>query len=483
MTEVHNSSALYELKEHGLISYPGAEEEWSTEIFRNKFEVSITDMSDTLEFDMVHIDCSFANAIRRILIAEVPSISIERVYLFQNTSVMPDEVLCHRLGLVPLAIVPRHLIFPSRSLPETDELTEFNPMEHVVFDFKVSFKKSDLKGCSESSGKEFISEFNIPSVRSLAVYSSELKWVPLPGQEELFGADQPTVVSPHILINKLAVGDEIEARCVAVKGVGRDHAKFSPVAAAYYKFLPVIKLLRHIEGDEARLLQRSFARGVIGIDPKTERAYVLNARLDNGSREHMRHPQFRDDAVFVGVDSSHCIFTVESIAPTQRPPARLVRSAIEVMIEKCGHYLAIMDKPGFGDVVVEGVDPVTPAGDRKLETGSFHSRLNDRDVGLEVAHMSRDKRRVTYTFHGEDHTLGLALRYCILHSTKATFCGYCVPHPLEDKIHFDVQVKNGSAHDTLREGLLCLRDCFVHIKLAFKSALQSFRKDLSDQKK
>ncbi|OON14435.1 RNA polymerase Rpb3/Rpb11 dimerization domain protein, partial [Opisthorchis viverrini] len=264
MTEVHNSSALYELKEHGLISYPGAEEEWSTEIFRNKFEVSITDMSDTLEFDMVHIDCSFANAIRRILIAEVPSISIERVYLFQNTSVMPDEVLCHRLGLVPLAIVPRHLIFPSRSLPETDELTEFNPMEHVVFDFKVSFKKSDLKGCSESSGKEFISEFNIPSVRSLAVYSSELKWVPLPGQEELFGADQPTVVSPHILINKLAVGDEIEARCVAVKGVGRDHAKFSPVAAAYYKFLPVIKLLRHIEGDEARLLQRSFARGVIG---------------------------------------------------------------------------------------------------------------------------------------------------------------------------------------------------------------------------
>ncbi|OON23320.1 RNA polymerase Rpb3/Rpb11 dimerization domain protein [Opisthorchis viverrini] len=219
------------------------------------------------------------------------------------------------------------------------------------------------------------------------------------------------------------------------------------------------------------------------IDPKTERAYVLNARLDNGSREHMRHPQFRDDAVFVGVDSSHCIFTVESIAPTQRPPARLVRSAIEVMIEKCGHYLAIMDKPGFGDVVVEGVDPVTPAGDRKLETGSFHSRLNDRDVGLEVAHMSRDKRRVTYTFHGEDHTLGLALRYCILHSTKATFCGYCVPHPLEDKIHFDVQVKNGSAHDTLREGLLCLRDCFVHIKLAFKSALQSFRKDLSDQKK
>lgn len=96
--------------------------------------------------------------------------------------------------------------------------------------------------------------------------SSELKWVPLPGQNEIFTGDNlPSPVSSQILINKLTVGDEIEARCLAVKGLGRDHAKFSPVAAAFYKFLPMIKLLRTVEGEEALKLQKCFVSGVIGV--------------------------------------------------------------------------------------------------------------------------------------------------------------------------------------------------------------------------
>lgn len=42
------------------------------------------------------------------------------------------------------------------------------------------------------------------------------------------------------------------------------------------------------------------------------------------------------------------------------------------------------------------------------------SHLNGREVGLEVVHITHDKSRATFTFFGEDHTLGLALRYCIL---------------------------------------------------------------------
>lgn len=76
---------------------------------------------------------------------------------------------------------------------------------------------------------------------------------------------------------------------------------------------------------------------------------MLDPRLDNGSREHLRHPEFRDERViFVGVNASHCIFTVESIAPDHRPPARLVRDGIDIMIGKCLHYLAITETPGFG---------------------------------------------------------------------------------------------------------------------------------------
>jgi DNA-directed RNA polymerase I and III subunit RPAC1 len=59
-----------------------------------------------MEFDLVGVDASIANAFRRILIAEVPSMAIETVYVFNNTSVIQDEVLAHRLGLIPIKADP-----------------------------------------------------------------------------------------------------------------------------------------------------------------------------------------------------------------------------------------------------------------------------------------------------------------------------------------------------------------------------------------
>ena len=59
-----------------------------------------------MEFDLIGVDASIANAFRRILIAEVPTMAIETVYVFNNTSVIQDEVLSHRLGLIPIKADP-----------------------------------------------------------------------------------------------------------------------------------------------------------------------------------------------------------------------------------------------------------------------------------------------------------------------------------------------------------------------------------------
>lgn len=42
---------------------------------------------------------------------QVPTVAIEDVYVWNNTSIMQDEVLAHRVGLVPLKIDPRTLDF------------------------------------------------------------------------------------------------------------------------------------------------------------------------------------------------------------------------------------------------------------------------------------------------------------------------------------------------------------------------------------
>ncbi|VDK51104.1 unnamed protein product, partial [Gongylonema pulchrum] len=38
--------------------------------------------------------------------------AIEKVYLYQNTSIIPDEVLCHRFGLLPIKADPRLFEMP-----------------------------------------------------------------------------------------------------------------------------------------------------------------------------------------------------------------------------------------------------------------------------------------------------------------------------------------------------------------------------------
>ena len=64
-----------------------------------------------MEFDIIGIDQSIANALRRIMISEIPTMAIERVDIYMNTSIIADEILSHRLGLIPIMADPREFQF------------------------------------------------------------------------------------------------------------------------------------------------------------------------------------------------------------------------------------------------------------------------------------------------------------------------------------------------------------------------------------
>ncbi len=130
------------------------------------------------------------------------------------------------------------------------------------------------------------------------VYSADLVWDPQGGQEERLGV-RPAAVHPDILLLKLAPGQRVELEAHAVKGVGADHAKFSPVSTASYRLLPRVTLddARPFDGAEADALVARCPVGVFDIEDLAGE-FVGPTRVPfppphppKRERERERHPQ------------------------------------------------------------------------------------------------------------------------------------------------------------------------------------------------
>lgn len=64
--------------------------------------------------------------------------------------------------------------------------------------------------------------------------SSHLVWKPAGEQQEVFAANPPAPTNPNIVLAKLRPGQAVEMELHAIKGVGKDHAKFSPVGMSIF---------------------------------------------------------------------------------------------------------------------------------------------------------------------------------------------------------------------------------------------------------
>lgn len=165
------------------------------------------------------------------------------------------------------------------------------------------------------------------------VYSRDLEWVPQGNQEERFGSIRP--VHEDILIAKLRPGQSIALEAHCRKGVGKDHAKFSPVATASYRLLPQIELKEPIEGADAHaLIKDGCAMNVFDIEDLcgVSTAVVKNARDCTMCRNCLRDPTW-GNKIQLGRVSDHFIFNVESVGMIK--PEELLPEALNVLVEKC----------------------------------------------------------------------------------------------------------------------------------------------------
>ncbi len=157
-------------------------------------EIKILEKTDSeIKFLVEDIPVSLASALRRIIVSEIYTMAIEWVEFKKNDSVVNDEIIAHRLGLVPLTFDPSLYNLPSEC-------------------------KCEGKGCSRCQVK-----LSLKKKGPCVVYSGDLK------------SDSKDVkpVYDNIPIVELFEGEELQLVAIAQLGFGKDHAKWQGGIVGY----------------------------------------------------------------------------------------------------------------------------------------------------------------------------------------------------------------------------------------------------------
>jgi len=173
----------------------------------NVVEIEILEKTDAyMRFIVKGINVPFANALRRIMLTAVPAMAIDELVILENSSMLNDEILAHRMGFIPL---------------KTD-LDSYNLPEECTCksEFGCNLCRLTLTLDAEATKK------------TITVYSGDLK------SENL----DIIPVSDKIPIVKLAPEQKVKLEAYARLGKGKDHAKWQPISICTYKYLPQIKI-------------------------------------------------------------------------------------------------------------------------------------------------------------------------------------------------------------------------------------------------
>jgi DNA-directed RNA polymerase subunit D len=169
-------------------------------------EIQILEKTDDfMRFIVRGVNAPFVNALRRIMLTEVPAMAIDEIVILENSSILNDEILAHRLGFIPLKTDLNSYSLPDECKCESE--------------FGCNLCRSNLTLDAESGDS------------TLTVYSGDIK------------PENPDIVpvSNKIPIAKLAPEQRIKLEAYARLGKGRKHAKWQPVSMCTYVYLPEIQ--------------------------------------------------------------------------------------------------------------------------------------------------------------------------------------------------------------------------------------------------
>lgn len=244
------------------------------------------------------VDDTFINTIRRICLVEIPTLAIEDVNIYKNDAKMFDEVLAHRLGLIPIV---------------TNK------------DSYVLKEECDCEsGCSNCSVSFLLKEKG-PKI----VYSKDLK------------SDDPDVkpVYDTIPIVRLRDGEEVELEAIAQLGIGKEHAKWQATTTCGYKYYPKITI------DESKLTDleeyvEECPRNVLAIE--NDELVVVDIENCSTCRTCQRLSAKDDNAIQVGFEENKYIFKIETDGSLT--PLEVLTIACDILSEKADNIINFMNE-------------------------------------------------------------------------------------------------------------------------------------------
>jgi len=232
---------------------------------------------------------AFANALRRTM-RTVPTMAIETVEIEENTSGLYDEIIAHRLGLIPL------------------EEGDFVPKSEC---------KCNGKGCSRCTAV-----FALDKTGPCLVISGDLK-----------GDLKP--VDPNIPIVELLENQRLKLTAFANLGRGSEHAKWQ-AANVGYKYLPLINISS--ECDSCGRCVKVCPKNILqkeGNKIKTvniQRCDLCMKCVDVCNKK----------ALSVRGDDSSFLFTVETTSGLK--PIQILEKSLELLSENAKEFISEFKK-------------------------------------------------------------------------------------------------------------------------------------------
>ncbi len=246
--------------------------------------------ADSIKFIVEGIDVPFANALRRTILADVPTFAVDEVEFFENDSALFDEIIAHRIGLIPL----------------TTPVERFSLDALELDDYTVTLSLE-----AEGPGM---------------VYSGDLK-----------SSDEGVKpANPDIPIVKLAEGQRLTLNAYARLGRGKDHAKWQP-GFVYYKYLTKIHVSKEVpDWKELKALAERRGLPVEETDSEliitTTKAFYLPRKFDG----------YVGDKIREEVIPGSFVFTVETNG--ELPVEEIVSIALKILMRKSDRFINELHK-------------------------------------------------------------------------------------------------------------------------------------------